>query len=186
LARLIYSAICSLDGYIADPNGNFDWAVPDPEVHQFVNDQERSIGTYLYGRRMYEVMSFWESAPSGEAEPSVFTDYAEVWKSADKIVFSRTLSEVHTGRTTLRTSFEPAEISQLKETRSPDISIGGPNLAAEALRAGLVDQVRLFLHPISIGSGKPALPIDIRVHLDLVEEHRFGGGVVYLAYTVRR
>jgi dihydrofolate reductase len=164
VARLIYSAIASLDGYVADARGGFDWAAPDPEVHAFVNELERPIGTYLYGRRMYEVMRFWETAPTDGEQPACSRDFAQIWQRADKLVFSRTLSAVDTARTRL------------------DISVGGPGLAAHAMRAGLVDEYQLFLTPILVGGGTRALPEDVLIELELVEERRFGSGVVYLRY----
>jgi dihydrofolate reductase len=182
MAKLIYSAITSLDGYVADENGNFDWAAPDEEVHAFVNDLERPVGTYLYGRRMYEVMRYWESAPTSGAEPSVMRDYAELWQAADKIVYSTTLEEVSSARTRLERDFDPEAVRRLKASAESDLSVGGPALAAEALSAGLVDEIHLFLTPIVIGRGNHALPSDVRVNLELLDERRFAGGVVHLHY----
>ncbi len=183
-AKLIYTAIASLDGYIADADGNFDWAAPDEEVHSFVNDLERQSGTYLYGRRMYEVMQFWESVDATSDESPVFHDYAALWKDADKIVFSRTLGAPTTKRTRIEREFEPAMIQRLKAESPREISIGGPELAAHAIRAGLVDECRLFLHPVLRGGGNQALPDDVRVRLELLDERRFNSGVVYLRYRV--
>jgi dihydrofolate reductase len=182
MAKLIYAAITSLDGYVADENGNFEWAAPDEEVHAFVNDLERPIGTYLYGRRMYEVMRYWESAPTSADEPAVARDYAELWRAADKIVYSKTLGEVSTERTRIERDFDPEAIRQLKASAERDLAVGGPALAAEALRAGLVDELHLFLTPVVIGRGNHALPNDVRVNLELMDERRFGSGVVHLHY----
>lgn len=184
MARLIYSAIASLDGYIEDADGNFDWYAPDEEVHSFINDLERSTGTYLFGRRMYETMLFWETdLPAGE--PQILHDYARIWQAAEKIVFSSTLEAVSSRKTRIERSFDPSAIRQLKETAAQDISIGGPNLAAHAFRAGLVDECHLFLAPITVGGGKAALPPDLRLELILLETRRFAGGVVYLRYRVK-
>jgi dihydrofolate reductase len=184
MAKLIYSAIASLDGYVADEKGDFEWAAPDREVHAFVNDQERGVGTYLYGRRMYEVMSFWETAQT-TGEPPEFVDYAGIWRSADKVVFSRTLDTVSTARTRLVRDFDPDAVRQWKESAAQDITVGGPALAAVALRAGLVDECHLFLGPVIVGGGTPALPDGLRVGLELLDEHRFGNGVVHLHYRLQ-
>ena len=182
MARLIYSAIASLDGYVADENGNFDWAAPDDEVHRFVNDLERQVGTYLYGRRMYEVMKFWETTPTVDAQSAVMKDYAEIWQAANKVVFSRSLGAVTTARTRLERDFDPEAVRQLKASAARDLSVGGPHLAAEAIHAGLVDEYHLFLHPIVVGGGNQALPDDMRIKLELVDERRFESGVVHLRY----
>lgn len=182
MARLIYTAISSLDGYIEDVNGKFDWAAPDEEVHKFINDLERSAGTHLYGRRMYETLMVWETDPNLAAESPLLRDYAEVWQSAEKIVYSKTLQAVPTRKTRIERNFDPAVIRQLKETVEQDILIGGPALAAHAFRAGLIDECQLFLIPIIIGGGKSALPDNVRLELKLIEERRFGGGVVFLRY----
>src|SRR5690242_9338036 len=158
MAKLIYTAITSLDGYVNDEHGNFDWAAPDEEVHAFVNDLERPVGTYLYGRRMYEVMRFWETAHEARDQPEVFLDYARVWQAADKVVFSRTLPEVTTARTRLERDFDPEAIRRMKAESERDLSIGGPELAAEALRAGLVDELGVVLTPWVIGGGTNWLP----------------------------
>jgi dihydrofolate reductase len=184
MANLIYSAITSLDGYVADEQGNFDWSMPDAEVHSVVNDQERAIGTYLYGRRMYDVMAVWETMET-EGEPDVMRDYAEIWRAADKIVYSRTLDDVHTPRTRLAREFDPAAVRAIKETSDTDISIGGPHLAAEAIRAGLVDELHLFVSPVVVGGGNAALPDGVRWELELTGERRFGNGVVHLSYRTR-
>ena len=183
MARLIYAAICSLDGYTNDTAGRFDWSAPDEEVHAFVNDLERSAGTYLYGRRMYEVMRVWQTMDTSD-EPAVMKDYAAIWQAAEKIVFSRTLDEVTTPRTRLERSFEPGLVRGLKEAAERDLTIGGATLAAEALTAGLVDEVQLLLSPVIVGGGTPALPTGLRVALELLDERRFGKGVVYVRYRV--
>ena len=185
MAKLIYSAITSLDGYIADEDGNFEWAAPDQEVHAFVNDLERRIGTYLYGRRMYDVMRYWETAPTDAGQATVVKDYAEIWQTADKIVYSKTLPAVSTARTRLEREFDPEAVRRMKATARRDISIGGPSLAAQAITAGLVDELHLFIVPILVGGGKPSMPKNVRVNLELLDEHRFGNGVVYLHYRTR-
>lgn len=184
--KLIYSAITSLDGFIEDTNGNFDWAEPDEEVHGFINNLERTNGTYLFGRRMYEIMTVWETDPNLAAGPAVYRDYAEIWKAAEKVVYSRTLAAVSTRKTRLERSFDPEAVRRMKAAASHDLSIGGPELAAHAFRAGLVDECWLFLTPVIIGSGKPALPNNIRLDLELLEERRFRSGVVYLRYQARQ
>ena len=185
MARLIYSAIASFDGYIEDASGDFTWAAPDDEVHAFVNDRERDIGTYLYGRRMYDTMRFWETASTDASQAEVSRDYAKIWRSADKIVFSTTLRQVTTERTRLEPLFDAERIRQLKADSERDLSIGGPDLAGQAIAAGLVDEVSLFLHPIAVGAGKPALPVASPFRVDLQEERRFRSGVVYVRYDVR-
>ena len=183
-AKLIYTAITSLDGYVADADGTFDWAAPDDEVHSFVNTLERHSGTYLYGRRMYDVMRFWESIEPVRDEPSVFHDYAALWQAADKIVFSRTLTTPTTTRTRIEHEFDPDMVRRLKASAHRDIDIGGPELAGHAIRAGLVDECRLFLHPVLRGGGNQSLPDDVQLRLELLDEHRFGSGVVYLRYRI--
>jgi dihydrofolate reductase len=183
MAKLIYAAITSLDGYVADGEGKFDWSAPDEEVHAFVNDLEREVGTYLYGRRMYEVMTFWETAETTD-EPPVMRDYAQIWKAADKVVYSKTLQEVKTSRTRLEPDFKVDAVREMKASSEHDISIGGPQLAGQALAAGLVDEFHLFLNPIVVGGGNAALPKDVRLELDLLDEHRFTGGVIHLHYRV--
>ena len=170
---------------MADEEGNFDWAAPDEEVHRFVNDLERPIGTYLYGRRMYDVMAFWETAHTLAGQPSVIQDYAAIWQAADKIVYSRTLETVTTARTRLERNFDPEAVRQLKALAGRDISVGGPALAAQAIKAGLVDEYHLFVTPIVVGAGNQALPNDVRVKLELMDERRFEGGVVHLRYRTR-
>jgi dihydrofolate reductase len=180
---MVYSAIASLDGYVADAEGRFDWAAPDAEVHAFVNDLERPVGTYLYGRRMYETMAVWE-CPDAEHRSEVTRDFAEIWRAADKVVYSATLADVSTSRTRLERAFEPEAVRQLKAGSARDLSVGGPTLAAAAFAAGLVDECHLFLHPVSVGGGTPALPRDLQVRLQLMDEHRFRSGVVHLRYAM--
>jgi dihydrofolate reductase len=181
MAKLIYSAIASLDGYVADADGNFDWAAPDQEVHAFVNDLERPVGTYLYGRRTYETMVPWETMA---AEQPVARDFAAIWQAADKIVYSRTLESVSSARTRLESEFDPAAVRQVKASAERDITVGGAGLAGVALRAGVVDEIQLFLNPIVVGGGKRALPDGVRAGLELLDERRFANGVVYLRYRV--
>jgi dihydrofolate reductase len=185
IVKLIYSPITSLDGYVEDDDGKFDWATPDDEVHAFVNDLERPIGTYLYGRRMYETMVFWETVSTGAGQPAVTRDFAEIWRAAEKIVYSRTLQEVSSARTRIERDFDTDAIRRLKEISGRDVTIGGAELAGHAIRAGLVDECHLFLAPIAVGRGKPALPVDVRTPLVLLGERRFGSGVVHLHYRVR-
>jgi dihydrofolate reductase len=176
---LSYSTIGSLDGYTADAEGGFDWAAPDEEVHAFVNDLERGVGTYLYGRRMYEVMRYWETVPD-EAEPPAIRDYAAIWRSADKIVFSTTLETASSARTRIERRLDLDAVRALKSRG--DVSVGGPTLAAELIRAGLVDEYHLFLTPVVVGGGTPVFPAGARVRLEMTDERRFAGGVVYLRY----
>lgn len=185
MAKLIYSAITSLDGFIADATGNFDWAAPDEEVHAFVNDLERPVGTYLFGRRMYEVMVAWETMPNLAEQPPVMRDFAEIWHSADKIVYSRTLEAVSSARTRIERNFDPEVVRQMKALAARDITVGGPDLAAQAIRAGLVDECHLFLTPVIVGGGTQSLPSNVRLNLELLDERRFGNGVVYLHYRIR-
>ena len=186
MARLIYSVIASLDGYVADEDGRFDWAEPDAEVHAFVNDLERPVGTYLYGRRMYETMVFWERPPDLADQPSFVRDFAEIWQAAEKIVYSKTLQTASSARTRIEREFDPEAVRQLKSTASRDITVGGPELAAQAIEAGLVDEYRLFLLPVVVGGGKRSLPgSNVRVNLELLQERRFRNGTVYLHYCTR-
>ena len=185
MAKLIYSGITSLDGYVADADGNFEWSVPDEEVHTFVNDLERPVGTYLYGRRMYEVMVAWETARTLADQPPFMQDFAEIWQAADKIVYSRTLETVSSARTRIERDFDPAAVRQMKASAGRDITVGGPDLAAQALKAGLVDECHLFVAPIVVGGGKQFLPDAVRLKLDLLDERRFGNGVVHLHYRTR-
>ena len=183
MARLIYSAIASLDGYVADEHGNFDLLAPGAEVHAFVNDLERPVGTHLYGRRMYEVMVWWETMETA-GQPDVMRDFAEIWWAADKIVYSRTLEAVASERTRIEREFEPETVRQMKASTERDISVGGPELAGQALAAGLVDECHLFLAPVVMGGGTRALPDGVRLQMELLDERRFGSGVVYLRYGV--
>ena len=183
MGRLIYTAIASLDGYIADVGGTFEWAAPDAEVHAFVNDLERPVGTYLYGRKMYEVLLAWETLDT-TGEPEEIRDWATIWRAADKVVYSRTLQEVSSARTRIEREFDPAAVAALKRESERDLSIGGPELAREALRAGLVDECHLLLTPIAVGGGTAALPRGLRVDLELLGERRFGNGVVDLHSAV--
>jgi dihydrofolate reductase len=182
MGKLVYSAITSLDGYVADERGNFDWAAPDEEVHAFVNDAERGVRTYLYGRRMYEVMTFWETAD--DQEP-VMVDYAGIWRAAEKIVYSRTLRDVATPRTRLEREFDAEAVRRLKAEAPHDLSIGGPGIATHALAAGLVDEYHLFVSPVVVGGGKRALPEAVRLDLHLLAERRFENGMVYLRYGIQ-
>jgi dihydrofolate reductase len=184
MGKLIYAAIASLDGYVEDEEGGFQWAAPDEEVHAFVNDLERPIGTYLYGRRMYETMVYWEKATADADEPRAFLDYATIWRAADKIVYSRTLQVVASARTRIEREFDRASVQQLKEASTTDLAVGGAELAGHAIRAGLVDEYHLFLCPILVGGGKGALPDDLRVELELLDERRFASGVVHLHYRL--
>lgn len=186
MAELVYTAITSLDGYVADADGGFAWAAPDEEVHAFVNDLERGTGTYLYGRRMYETMRFWETdSPEVEASP-VAADYARLWRAADKIVFSRTLAEVTTARTSLVTRFDPDEVRRGKQSASAPLSIGGPGLAAAALAAGLVDELRWIAVPVLVGGGTGWLPPGVAARLELVDDRRFTSGAAYRSYRFIR
>ncbi|MEU8224253.1 dihydrofolate reductase family protein [Kribbella sp. NPDC048915] len=181
MSALVYAAICSADGYVEDATGDFQWAAPDDEVHAYVNDLERSIGTYLYGRRMYETMAYWDTATD---LPPVPQDYAEVWRAADKIVYSRTLAATTTQRTRLEREFDPEAVRRLKETSATDLSIGGAELGGQALTAGLVDEIHLILVPTAVGGGKRALPDGLTTPLTLVGTRSFRSGFVHLHYTV--
>jgi dihydrofolate reductase len=182
VAKLIYSAIASLDGYIADEDGSFDWAVPDEEVHAFINDLVRPVGTYLYGRRMYEMMVVWENDPSIAEQSPLLRDFAEIWRAADKVVYSRTLEAVPTSKTRMERDFDPETVRRLKASTGRDLTVSGPDLATHAFRAGLVDECDLFLAPVVVGGGKRALPEGVRVGLELLDERRFGNGMVYLRH----
>jgi dihydrofolate reductase len=184
MAKLVYSVIESLDGYIADAAGNFAWAAPGEDVHQFINDIERPLGTHLYGRRMYEVLAVWETAHTFADQRPVMQDFAAIWQLADKIVYSSTLDAVSSARTRLERTFAHETVQTLKDSASRDISIGGPGLAAHAFRAGLIDECHLFLTPVVVGGGTRALPADLSLTLELLDERRFGNGVVYLHYRV--
>ncbi len=184
MARLIYLTLASLDGYIADDDGKFDWAAPDEEVHAFVNDLTRPVGTHLYGRSMYEVMIAWETLDLA-GEPPVIQDFAEIWRAADKIVFSRTLDSVSSARTRLEREFDPQVVRRLKGKADHDLAVAGPDLAGQAINAGLVDEYHLFLAPVIVGGGKRMLPEDVRVDLELFDERRFDSGFVFLGYRAR-
>jgi dihydrofolate reductase len=182
MARLVYAALTSLDGFVEDETGRFDWAAPDAEVHAFVNDLERTVGTHLYGRRMYETMVYWETVAGG---PPHIQEYAEIWQAADKVVYSRTLEAVTSARTRIERDFDPEAVQRLKASSDRDLSIGGAELAAQAIAAGLVDELHLFLAPVLVGGGKPALPDGGHVPLELLDERRFASGFVYLRYRTR-
>lgn len=184
MAKLIYSPTASLDLFIEDDHGDFGWAAPDGEVHAFLNERERAIGTYLYGRRMYETMHYWGTLPDGEDEPAVSREYAEIWRRAEKVVYSRSLHTPTTDRTRIERDFSPETVRLLKESSSADISVGGAALAATAIAAGLVDELCLLLMPTVVGGGKPALPSRLRLDLRLLDERRFAGGAVHLRYAV--
>jgi dihydrofolate reductase len=183
VAKLIYSVIASLDGYVEDEAGKFDWAAPDEDVHAFVNALERRVGTYLYGRRMYETMVLWEHPPDLAAQPPFVQEYAEIWQAAEKIVYSKTLSAASSARTRIDREFDPEAVRELKATARGDLTVGGAELAAEAIAAGLVDELQLFLVPVVVGGGKRALPAGGgRMSLELLDERRFPNGTVYLRY----
>jgi dihydrofolate reductase len=182
MGKLMYTTITSLDGYVADADGNFDWGEPDEEVFTFVNDLERPIGTYLYGRRMYDVMVYWEAFPTTADQSPVERDFAEFWQAADKIVYSTTLESVSSARTRIERNFDPEAVRQWKATAIHDLTVSGPDLAAQAIKAGLVDEYHLIVSPIVVGGGKQALPNDVRLKLELLDERRFGNGVMHLHY----
>jgi dihydrofolate reductase len=181
MAKLIYSTITSLDGYVADEDGKFDWAEPDEEVHSFVNDLYRPVGTFLFGRRMYEVLVAWETISLAD-QPPFIQDFAEIWRAADKIVYSRALETVSSARTRIEREFDPEAVRQLKATAERDITVGGPDLAAQAIKAGLVDEIHLVVAPVVVGGGIEALPDNVRLDLELLDERRFGNGMVHLRY----
>ena len=185
MAKLIYSAITSLDGYVADENGDFDWLEPDPEVHAFVNDLERSVGTYLYGRRMYDVMVAWETMHLQPDQPPVMRDYTQLWQAADKVVYSRTLTTASSARTRIEREFDTAAVRALVADSSRDVSVGGPGLAGQAIAAGLVEEYHLFVLPVVMGGGTAALPDGVHLELELLSERRFDSGVVHLHYRTR-
>jgi dihydrofolate reductase len=185
MGKLIYSTITSLDGYVADETGNFDWGEPDEEVHTFINELERSFGTYLYGRRLYEVMVAWEDMNTDD-QPPYMRDFAEIWRGADKVVYSKTLDAVTTPRTRIERNFHPEAVRKMKASAEHDLTVGGPELATQAFRDGLVDECHLFLAPIVVGGGKQSLPGNVRIKLELVDERRFGSGIVYLRYRCQR
>ena len=186
MGKLIYSMIMSLDGYIEDEHGDFGWGAPeDGEVHTYINELASSVGTYLYGRRMYETMVYWETAHTIPDQPQFVLDWARQWQAAEKIVYSRTLTEPRSARTRLEREFDPDAIRQLKASAKHDITVDGPELAAQALRAGLVDEIQMIVCPVIVGGGKRFFPDGVRLDLELVEERRFGNGVVVLRYAVR-
>ncbi len=185
MAKLVYSAIASLDGYVADGDGDFGWAVPDEEVHAFINDLQRPIGTHLYGRRMYETMAVWETDPTLADQSPVMRDFAESWRAADKVVYSGTLEAVPTARTRIERAFDPEAVREMKASAGQDMLVGGPNIAAQAFGAGLVDECHLFVTPVVVGGGKRFLPSDVRLELELLDERRFGNGMVYLRYRTK-
>lgn len=186
MARLIYTTNISLDGYIEDMDGKFDWTDPSDEVFQFITDLIRADGTHLYGRRTYEFMLVWETDPSLAAQSPLMRDFAQVWQAADKIVYSRTLEAASTRKTKIERNFDPEAIRRLKESVEQDIHIGGAELAAEAFRAGLIDECHLFVKPIILGGGKAGLPHNVRLELALLDERRFDNGEVYLRYGIRQ
>jgi dihydrofolate reductase len=181
-STLIYSMLVSLDGYIADQDGNFDWAEPDDEVHSFINDLEQPVHTYLYGRRMYETMVAWETMHTRAGTPRAILDFARMWQTADKVVYSRTLETPSSARTQIKRDFDPDEVRQMKAQPGGDMSVGGPELAAYALKAQLIDELQLFIVPIVVGGGTPWLPHNVRLKLELIDERRFRNGTAYLRY----
>ena len=180
--KLIYSMLASLDGYIADEDGKFDWAVPDDEVHSFINDLEQPVDTYLYGRRMYETMVAWETMHTRAAQPRAILDFAQIWQAADKVVYSGTLETVSSARTQIKRDFDPEEVRQMKAQPGGDMSVSGPELAVYAFKAQLIDELQLFIAPIVVGGGRQWLPNNVRLKLELIDERRFGNGTVYLCY----
>jgi dihydrofolate reductase len=185
MAKLICSAIASLDGYVEDDDGRFDWAVPDDEVHSFINDLQRPVGTYLYGRRMYETMAGWETDHTLAAQSQLMREFAQIWQGADKIVYSTTLENPSTARTRIERDFDPETVRQLKASAERELTVGGSDLAGHAFRAGLVDECQLFVAPVVVGGGKQFLPDDVRLELELLDQRRFGNGIVYLRYRAR-
>ncbi len=185
MAQLIYSGMLSLDGYLADEHGNFDWAEPDEEVHTFVNELERGIGTYLYGRRMYDVMSYWDTDEAMVGQPRFIQEFAEIWRTADKVVYSTTLGAEYTERTRIEPRFDPDAVREMKARVERDLTVGGPNLAVHAIHAGLVDELHMFVVPVAVGGGLRYLPDGVRIDLRLLDERRFRNGTVFLRYAVR-
>jgi len=184
MAKLVFSTIMSLDGYTADDHGNFDWGAPDPEVFTFINDLERGFGSHLYGRRMYEAMVYWETFDAAEDQPPFLRDFVGTWRAATKVVYSRTLEVVSSARTRIERAFDPETVLRMKETAGYDISVGGPDLASQAMAAGLVDEMHLFVTPVTVGGGTAALPAYLRSNLELLGVDRFVGGVVHLQYRI--
>ena len=185
MGQLVYASIGSLDGFIADAQGEFEWSAPGEEVHSFINERDRAVAAELYGRRLYEVMKVWETYGTGSDANPVEREYGEIWRNRDKVVFSTTLLSVETARTRLERSFDPEKVRRFVDEVEGDVSIGGAHLAAQALRAGLVDRVEYYVNPVIVGGGTRWLPADLHLPLRLVEEHRFSDGVVYLAYEAR-
>jgi len=185
MAQLLYLMNASLDGYIADEDGKFDWGAPDEEYYSFINDLLRPVGTYLYGRRLYELMTGWETDPAAAAQSPGAREFAAIWQSADKVVYSRTLQAASTARTRIERDFDPEVVRQLKVAAERDVTVGGPTLGAQAITAGLVDEYQLFVWPAVVGGGKHFLPDRVRLQLDLLDERRLGNGVVYLRYHTR-
>lgn len=185
MAKLIYWMNTSLDGYVADEAGNFDWSEPSDEVHALANDLERPIGTYLYGRRVYETMAVWQTLGTRRDEPAVIREFGDIWRAADKVVYSRTLQHVSTPKTTLEREFDAAAVRKMTDESARDISVNGPTLAAHAIRAGIVDEYHVVVYPVVVGAGLGWLPRNVRIDLDLVGEHRFANGVVHLHYRAR-
>jgi dihydrofolate reductase len=185
VAKLIYVSNVSLDGYIEDDRGRFDWTPPDDEYFAFITDLVRPVGTYLYGRRLYDTMAPWETDPTLAAQSELTADFADVWQAADKVVYSTTLDTVSTAKTRLEHDFDPASVRDMKSSATSDLTVGGADLAAHALKAGLVDECHLFIHPVLLGGGKPALPSDTRAALELLDDHAIGNGVVYLRHRIR-
>ena len=184
MSKLIYVSNVSLDGFIEDEHGRFDWTAPDAEVLAFITDLVRPLGTHLYGRRLYETMAVWETDPALAAQSELMADFATVWRAADKIVYSTTLNAVWTANTRLEDCFDPESIRTQKADLSRDLMVGGADLAARAFQAGLVDECHLFIHPVVVGRGKPSLPTGLRAHLELLDERRFESGVVYVRYRI--
>jgi dihydrofolate reductase len=183
MAKLVYSAITSLDGYTADETGDFGWAAPDPEVFEFINDQERGFGTSLYGRRMYETMVYWENFEGPDDDP-IELAFAEIWRAQSKVVYSKTLEKASSAKTVIERTFDPASVQRMKQSSERDVSIAGANLAGQAIEAGLVDEVHLFVTPATVGGGKKALSVNVQINLELLEVNRFQGGVVHLRYRI--
>jgi dihydrofolate reductase len=184
VGRLLYLAIMSLDGYVADDQGRYDWARPDDEVFGFVNDLERPVGTHLYGRRLYQEMVGWETIDTGAGQSPLMLDFARIWQAAGKVVYSRSLEAVSTARTRIERNFDPEAVRQMKARADRDITVGGATLAGEAIKAGLVDEYHLVISPVVVGGGLRALPGQVRVQLELLDERRFGNGVVHLHYRI--
>ena len=185
MAKLVYSFLASLDGYVEDAGGRFDWAAPGEDAHAFVNQLEAGVGTYLYGRRMYETMAVWETDPAFAEDSPVTRDFAAMWQAAEKVVYSSTLAEVATSKTRIERRFDPEQVRELKSTTTSDLAVGGAELAGQALAAGLVDECHAFLAPAIVGGGKRALPDDVRLDLELTDQRRFDDGMVYARYAIR-